>query len=144
MKLWLALLTTLAASAAGMAAPAAAQSPGQPAAQAPAPAAMQARSDSLARAALAATVAGKRVFVDVRTPEEFAAGHLAGAVSIPLAELEQRWSELKAYDGRQIVLYCRAGVRAGMALQVATRHGIANAVNGGGYESLRKLLEPAS
>ncbi len=137
MKLWLALTTALMLSAAGTTAPVAAQA----AAQAPLPAAAQARSDSLARAALAATEAGKRVFVDVRTPEEFAAGHLAGAVNIPLKELEQRWPELKTYEGRQIVLYCKAGVRAGAALEIATAHGIANAVNGGGYESLRKVLE---
>ncbi len=141
MKLWLALTTALALSAAGTTAPVAAQSSSQAAAQAPLPAAAQARSDSLARAAIAATEAGKRVFVDVRTPEEYATGHLAEAVNIPLKELGQRWRELKAYEGRQIVLYCRAGVRAGAALEIATAHGIANAVNGGGYESLRKLLE---
>ena len=45
------------------------------------------------------------VLVDVRPPEEFAAGHIEGARSIPLGELEQRLGELPA--GTEIVAYCR-------------------------------------
>ncbi len=80
--------------------------------------------------------------MDVRTPEEFAAGHLPGAINIPLGDLEQRWPELKAFAHRQIILSCRSGVRAGHALEIVTGHGITNARNGGGYESLRRLLQP--
>lgn len=43
--------------------------------------------------------------IDVRPPEEFAAGHVPGAVNIPLAELEQRLAELAA--DTEIVAYCR-------------------------------------
>ncbi len=43
--------------------------------------------------------------LDVRPPEEYAAGHLPGAVNIPLAELEQRLHELD--PGQEIVAYCR-------------------------------------
>jgi len=43
--------------------------------------------------------------VDVRPAEEYAAAHLAGAVSIPLAELEQRVHELP--HDREVVAYCR-------------------------------------
>jgi rhodanese-related sulfurtransferase/predicted transcriptional regulator len=45
------------------------------------------------------------VLVDVRPPEEFAAGHIEGARSIPLEELERRLAELPA--DREIVAYCR-------------------------------------
>ena len=45
------------------------------------------------------------VLVDVRPEEEFAAGHIEGARSIPIDELEDRLSELPA--GREIVAYCR-------------------------------------
>jgi rhodanese-related sulfurtransferase/biotin operon repressor len=48
---------------------------------------------------------GDVVVVDVRPPEEFAAGHIEGARSIPLSELERRLDELPA-DG-EIVAYCR-------------------------------------
>jgi rhodanese-related sulfurtransferase len=49
--------------------------------------------------------------VDVRTPEEFAAGHLDGAVNIPVQELDGRMAELEP-KGEPIVLYCRSGRRS--------------------------------
>jgi rhodanese-related sulfurtransferase len=48
---------------------------------------------------------GEVVLVDVRPPEEFEAGHIEGARSIPLEELEGRLAELP--DDREVVAYCR-------------------------------------
>ena len=48
---------------------------------------------------------GDVVLVDVRPSEEYAAGHIDGARSIPLDELTQRLAELPA--GREVVAYCR-------------------------------------
>jgi len=48
---------------------------------------------------------GDVVLVDVRPEEEFAAGHIDGARSIPLDELEQRLAEIPA--DREVVAYCR-------------------------------------
>src|SRR5579859_1534880 len=48
---------------------------------------------------------GEVVLVDVRPREEFAAGHIDGARSIPLEELEDRLAELPA--DREVVAYCR-------------------------------------
>jgi rhodanese-related sulfurtransferase len=48
---------------------------------------------------------GTAVLVDVRPSEEFEAGHIESARSIPLAELEQRLAELPT--DREIVAYCR-------------------------------------
>jgi len=48
---------------------------------------------------------GDVVLVDVRPQEEFAAGHIEGARSIPLAELERRLAELPA--DREVIAYCR-------------------------------------
>jgi rhodanese-related sulfurtransferase/DNA-binding transcriptional ArsR family regulator len=48
---------------------------------------------------------GEAVVLDVRPAEEYAAGHIAGAISIPLRELESRLRELPA--DREIVAYCR-------------------------------------
>jgi rhodanese-related sulfurtransferase/predicted transcriptional regulator len=45
------------------------------------------------------------VLIDVRPAEEFEAGHIEGARSIPIEELEDRLSELPA--GREVVAYCR-------------------------------------
>ena len=48
---------------------------------------------------------GDVVLVDVRPSEEFDAGHISGARSIPLEELEERLAELP--DDREVVAYCR-------------------------------------
>jgi rhodanese-related sulfurtransferase/DNA-binding transcriptional ArsR family regulator len=45
------------------------------------------------------------VVVDVRPPEEYAAGHIAGALSVPLAQLERRLAELPR--SKRVVAYCR-------------------------------------
>jgi len=63
------------------------------------------------------------VVVDVRPRTEFAAGHVAGAISIPLAELERRLGELP--PGREIVAYCRGRycVLAAEAVSLLRRRG---------------------
>ncbi len=43
--------------------------------------------------------------IDVRPPEEYAAGHLPGAINLPLSELEERLDELE--PGKEVVAYCR-------------------------------------
>jgi rhodanese-related sulfurtransferase len=48
---------------------------------------------------------GDVVLIDVRPSEEFAAGHIDGARSIPIDELERRLSELP--DDREVIAYCR-------------------------------------
>ncbi|MBL8935554.1 MAG: rhodanese-like domain-containing protein [Archangium sp.] len=57
-----------------------------------------------------ALVKAGAVLVDVRTPEEFAAKHLDGAVNIPIDDLEARKAELP--KDKDIVLYCRSGARS--------------------------------
>lgn len=54
---------------------------------------------------LARTRDGCVTVLDVRPAEEFAAGHLPGAVNLPLAELEARLAELD--PGQEVVAYCR-------------------------------------
>jgi rhodanese-related sulfurtransferase len=49
--------------------------------------------------------AGEATLIDVRPPEEYAAGHIPGAISIPLAELPKRLRELRKH--REVVAYCR-------------------------------------
>lgn len=48
---------------------------------------------------------GGMTLLDVRSPQEFALGHLPGAINIPVEELEQRLAELPA--GQELVAYCR-------------------------------------
>jgi rhodanese-related sulfurtransferase len=50
--------------------------------------------------------------LDVRTPEEFSAGHVPGAINIPYTELEERYSELELEGSDELVVYCQSGRRA--------------------------------
>ena len=75
--------------------------------------------------------------LDVRTPGEFAAGHLDGALNIPHDEVANRVGELGADKGRDIVVYCKAGGRAGLARNVLLGSGFTNVLNAGGYDQLR-------
>jgi len=78
--------------------------------------------------------------VDVRTSEEFAAGHIPDAVLIPVDELRNRITELPA--DRQIAVYCQVGQRGYLATRILRQKGF-NAVNiGGGYKTYR-LFCPA-
>lgn len=63
------------------------------------------------------------VVLDVRTPEEFAAGHLPGAINIPHTELASRVAELEGSRDSDIVVYCRTGARSATALGVLEKSG---------------------
>jgi rhodanese-related sulfurtransferase len=76
-------------------------------------------------------VAQGTVIVDVRTPAEFAEGHLEGAVNIDLqsADFTAAISELPT-DGTYII-YCKSGNRAGQAMTQMTSLGFTDMVNAG-------------
>jgi phage shock protein E len=63
------------------------------------------------------------VIVDVRTPAEFAQGHVPGAINIPVDQVANRLSELAAAKNKDVVLYCRSGKRAGQAAEVLKSNG---------------------
>ncbi|TQF69798.1 rhodanese-like domain-containing protein [Pseudoalteromonas luteoviolacea] len=50
--------------------------------------------------------------IDVRTPEEFAAGHIKGAINIPYDQIEAQTVKLKMLKRHTLVVYCRSGRRA--------------------------------
>ena len=58
---------------------------------------------------------GKTVVVDVRSADEFAAGHLRDAKHIPLADLANRIGELDKSKSRTVVVVCQTGARADKA-----------------------------
>ena len=58
------------------------------------------------------------VVLDVRTPAEFAAGHVPGALNISHDLLASRLAELAPLRDKQVVLYCRSGRRTMLAAGV--------------------------
>ena len=61
--------------------------------------------------------------LDVRTAEEYAAGHVPGARNIPVGELDTRLGELAPFRGSELVVYCRSGKRARTALETLEAQG---------------------
>jgi phage shock protein E len=59
--------------------------------------------------------------LDVRTPEEFAAGHVPGAVNIPHEQMAARIGEVP--QDKDVVLYCKSGRRAALAADVLAAKG---------------------
>jgi rhodanese-related sulfurtransferase len=58
--------------------------------------------------------ADKVLLVDVREPEEFAAGHIKGAINHPLSRFDAH--AIAAPAGKRVVLQCAGGKRSGQAL----------------------------
>ena len=65
----------------------------------------------------------KPVVLDVRTSEEFSAGHIPGAINIPHDQLADRLADLPASRDQPVVVYCRSGRRAALAEDVLRRNG---------------------
>lgn len=59
--------------------------------------------------------------LDVRSPEEYAAGHVPGAVNVPYDQVAERLAEIP--KDKDVVLYCRSGRRTGIAAEVLEANG---------------------
>lgn len=69
--------------------------------------------------------------IDVRTPEEFMGGHVAGSINIPLKEINNRLDEIKSMEGH-LILCCASGGRSDMAANYLKSYGV-DCENGGGW-----------
>ncbi|WP_028768335.1 rhodanese-like domain-containing protein [Shewanella fidelis] len=76
------------------------------------------------------------LIVDVRTPEEFAQGHLPNAINIPYQQINQAFSQQQIAKNRSVVVYCRSGNRSGIADKMLENAGYTKVYNGGGYQTL--------
>lgn len=80
------------------------------------------------------------VILDVRTAAEFAAGHIAGSINIPLQELEDRLNELNT--ARPTACVCSSGVRSDLAARTLVNAGFGTVYNlQGGLATWRDPLE---
>ena len=67
--------------------------------------------------------------VDVREPNEFAAGHLLGAKNVPLARLDASGADLAKRKERPLIVYCDGGERSAKALAALKRQGFTRVAN---------------
>ena len=79
------------------------------------------------------------VVVDVRKPTEFADGHLAGAVNLPLNDLKDPGTMADFEDKQNIYVHCAGGYRSVIAASMLKRQGIHNLRNvAGGWNKIRE------
>ena len=78
--------------------------------------------------------------LDVRTPKEFAEGHLADAVNVDVMapDFRDRIAAMGLPDDAPVYLYCRSGNRSGQATDILKGMGHTGAVNVGGFDALAK------
>ncbi|MFY7786864.1 MAG: rhodanese-like domain-containing protein [Thermoflexibacteraceae bacterium] len=75
------------------------------------------------------------VIVDVRSPQEFAGGHIAGAKNIPLGSIEGKVEQIRQWK-KPVVLCCASGMRSSSATTILKKHGI-EAYNAGSWHELK-------
>jgi len=71
--------------------------------------------------------------IDVRSPGEFSAGHLAQAINIPLNEIETAFPQRVIDKNQVLLLHCASGMRSGVAQRKLKGMGYVNAFNLGSY-----------
>jgi adenylyltransferase/sulfurtransferase len=86
--------------------------------------------------------------IDVREPAEFIAGHIQGAINLPLGTIEREGLQLARPVGAAspsgLVFICRSGVRSARAIELAQRAGYLDVRHlDGGMRSWRALVDPA-
>ncbi len=83
------------------------------------------------------------LFLDVRTPDEFALGSIDGAINIPIDSLRTRMGELP--KDKTIVVFCGVGLRGYVALKILLQHGYTKVCNlSGGYKTFEHATQKQS
>ncbi|MCF3107627.1 rhodanese-like domain-containing protein [Niabella sp. CC-SYL272] len=88
---------------------------------------------------LTAFIKAGAFLVDVRTPAEFSAGSVKGAVNIPLDKMQSRLAAFK--NKKYIIVFCRSGGRAGQAKYILEQNGFQQVMNGGTWQMVETLVQ---
>ena len=78
--------------------------------------------------------------VDVRSAEEFKAGHLPDVLNIPLGEIQDSLPRRVTDKNQVLLLHCLSGTRSGLARRELKSMGYANVFNLGSYGRAKKIL----
>ena len=76
-------------------------------------------------------------WIDVRSSEEYASGHLEEASNIPHTEIAEKIASITSDKNAAIHVYCARGGRAGKAKAALEELGYTNVTNEGGYEEIK-------
>jgi rhodanese-related sulfurtransferase len=91
-----------------------------------------------ATADLKGIIAEGAFLVDVRTPGEFAEGHVKGSVNIPLDRVQTQLAKFK--NKKNIIVFCRSGGRSSQAKSILEKNGFTNVVNGGTWNNVSQYV----
>lgn len=78
--------------------------------------------------------------IDVRTPDEFASGHVDGAMNLPMDRFGKNYAKLVPDRSRQVIVYCQSGVRSVHASQFLKLQRYVKVVNGGTVDAVASAL----
>ncbi|WP_368737555.1 rhodanese-like domain-containing protein [Oceanospirillum sediminis] len=84
-------------------------------------------------------VFAETAWIDVRTDAEYSAGHVDGAIRIPYQDIGSEIGSLFQNKEQEIILYCRSGRRAGVALNTLKEMGYTNVRNVGSLSNAKRL-----
>lgn len=76
--------------------------------------------------------------IDVRTEQEYKAGHLRNSINIPYLEIKDTIEKYVHDKNQELILYCRTGRRSGIAKKTLNDMGYINVINAGSYEKLKR------
>jgi phage shock protein E len=80
------------------------------------------------------------LLIDVRSPEEYAGGHLPGAINLPVGALRTELPHRVADRNQILLLHCLSGGRSGMAVQQLKRMGYVHVFNLGSYGRAENIV----
>ncbi|MCC3217564.1 rhodanese-like domain-containing protein [Chryseobacterium sp. X308] len=75
--------------------------------------------------------------VDVRIPEQYAAGTAKNAINIPLAEIQNNIETLK---GKKVVVFCNKGIQADQAMEILKKNGV-EAYDGTTWKNIKAIQD---
>lgn len=84
---------------------------------------------------------GGALVLDVRSAGEFTAGHLPGAVNLPLSEIETAVNRKVKSKDQVVLVYCQSGARSSEARRKLRAMGYEHAFNMGSYRRAERIVE---
>lgn len=89
--------------------------------------------------ALAEFIKNDAQLIDVRSEDEFAAGHAKDSKNIPMQKIPNRLDDLD--KNQPIIVFCRTGSRSDMTKEFLLTHGFDEVLNGGAWQNVDKLVK---
>jgi phage shock protein E len=99
------------------------------------------RSDQVAANDAQALLAGGALVVDVRTHAEFNAGHLPGAINLPVDHIGSTLPPQVPDKSQTILVYCQSGFRSRVAKRTVTALGYTQVFNLGSYQRAVRIMK---